>query len=314
MIEKETINVNHIDGNLLNLRKIFQNTNLQWIEEINIDGDNFNYDSQDIYRQALNEILIKSEIIEKINPQTEKEERQILVEDLLKAVNENLKLFKNHRDLFSDLPRKKIIIKEYKQREFPESTKSDIEIYDNFIMFKELTLRPIYFKSELYNTVGFLEVNYHEKIYYYSLSIKKQLETKFKSSDSYDSNYLNVYNTIFLNMGVVHQIHYKFNGIAFEEISESQLYKALNLQNTVTYLKKKDSRKLFYIVHHLGELLNDQLKEIWLKAILEEMQVTKKYYSSQYKFFDWTDANEKQKGFAKEFNTFMTDKIKPLLH
>ena len=41
--------------------------------------------------------MLHIELIEKLNPETEKEERIFLLEELEKSVIENIKLFENHQ-------------------------------------------------------------------------------------------------------------------------------------------------------------------------------------------------------------------------
>lgn len=305
--------MNHIDGNILLLTLSYSDLNRCWIDEINIDGDCFDYDSQDRYYHVVDKMHSTFELIEKINPETKKKKRQILLEDLSKSVNENIRLYENHKNLFQDLPRKKLLIKEFKERKYSESTKNDKSLYDIFIHLKEIQNRNVYFKSELYKNIGFLEHNYHEEIYNFARYIQNQIDKNFENFYRYDSNYLVVHDIIFFNMGIVYHIHDTFCGVAFEEITELELYKALNFLNTIPYLKIKNTKKLLFILHNLSELLDENYRRQWLKGILKEIQITKDVYDSKYKAVVWKSRSSDQKKFANQYDTLFKEKIAPLV-
>lgn len=312
MTKNKSSTANNIDGNIVLLTKVLLETNKRWIEEINSDGDIFDYDSQDIYRLLLDEIFLNSNIVEKINPEYEKESRQSLFEELVKRINENIKLFKNHSNLFYDLPRKKILTKEFKERRRPKSTSSDEDLHKNFTYLKEIQNRRIYFESNLYSEIGFLEHNYHEQIYNYCIQLKAQLERK-ADVNNYNSNYLMTSDTIFLNMGIVYHIHDKYNGILFEHISELELYKSLNLQNTIPYVKVKDTRKILYLIYKLRCIINKSDHEFWLKGILKEIGIKKSYYQSAYKAGTWDNASESLKYFVEELDSLFKKQIATII-
>ncbi|MFD2827613.1 hypothetical protein ACFSYG_14130 [Leeuwenhoekiella polynyae] len=309
----ENINANHIDGNILALVTIFRDINNHWIREINIEGDCFDYDSQDIYRHVLNEIFIKVELVEKINPQVQKEDRSILLEDLIKAVDNNIKLFTNHKDLFQDLPRQKLLIKEFRERKYSKSTKDDKSLYDVFTRLKETQNRKFYFNSELYESIGFLEHNFHEEIHYYALDLKRQIAGNFLEESKYDRNYLMIHDNLFFNMGVVYLIHKNYSGILFETISEIELYNVLNLQNTVQYLKIKNNEKGFYLISKLKSLIQNDLQEVWLGGILKEIGKSKKYYNSKYRTVVGSNATDDQQHFVEVLDTIFKENIKQLV-
>ena len=58
---------------------LFRDINQHWINEINSNGDSFDFDSQDIYKHIIQQIIPITELVEKINPEIQKEERQILL-------------------------------------------------------------------------------------------------------------------------------------------------------------------------------------------------------------------------------------------
>lgn len=313
MNDSKNINVNSIDGNILLVSSIYNDINKYWIKEINSDGDSFNYDSQDIYRHALDNIFLLSEFIEKINPETHKEERRIVINELKKSVKENIKLFENFRSLFADLSRKKLLIREFKNRKYSKSTKSDGSLYKIFVKQKELQNREIYFNSNLYKNIGYIEHNFHEELYDFAIYLKSQIKKDFEPSNTYNSNYLGVHNNTFFNMGIVYHIHNSFNNIAFYEVNELKLYKALNLQNTLSYIRIKDNQKLLYIIYRLSEILDENYRADWLKGILKEIRVTKEYYNKKYKAVTWKNSSADQQTFVEQFDILFKDKIAPIL-
>lgn len=313
MIKNEDFNINNIDGNINMISRRFKDINEYWIKEINTDGDSFNYDSQDIYRHIIDQMFLQSDLVEKINPETSKEERRDFLNELKEAINENIKLYENHKTLFADLYRKKLVIKELRRRKFPDSSKSDDALYETFQLAKSIQNREVYFITDLYEHIGFLEYNYHEEIYNYAIHYQRQIVNNFETYNKYDPNYLMIYNTSFFNMGVVYHIHNAFSGSVFHEITESELYKVINLQNTVSYLKIKDTQKLLYVIYRLSELLDENHRENWLRGILKEIQITKDYYYKKYKAVTWKNSSEDQKDFVAELDTVFKNNILPIV-
>ncbi|WP_057781543.1 hypothetical protein, partial [Formosa algae] len=163
--ENETVNVNNTDGSIVLLAKLYSDINKYWASEVNSNGSNFDFDSQDIYRHLLENVMFISEIIEKINPETEKEERIVLLEHLHKSIIPNITIYKKHIELFKKLPRKKLELNEFRKRKYPESTKNDKELESLLYKIKEIQNREKYFSSDLYNNIGFLAHNLHEELY-----------------------------------------------------------------------------------------------------------------------------------------------------
>jgi hypothetical protein len=311
---KEEVNVNNIDGNIVMLTYIYNDLNkLHWKKEINSNGHSFDYDSQDIYRHVLEQILLRFEIIEKIYPETDKEERKILLKDLKTSVEKNIKLYIEYSNFFEKLPREKLRLNEFNKRKLPENNYNEQEIEAKLDKIIELQNREKFFKSNFYNTIGFLINNYHEDIYHISIWIKNLIDANFKGYKPYDSNYLKIHKQCFFNMGIVHHIHKDYNGLIFEKITEIELYNTLNLKNTISNLKIKDKRMIFYLFYKMqNDLLNSELKEQWLDGILNEINTTKKYYNSQYKAVVWEERSEKQKEFADSLDTLFKTTLAPL--
>ncbi|PQJ69631.1 hypothetical protein [Polaribacter butkevichii] len=313
--ENETVNVNNIDGSIVMLTCIYNDlNNLHWKKEINSNGDSFDYDSQDIYRHVLEQILLRFEIVEKISPETDKEERKVLLKDLKIATEKNIKLYIKYSDFFEELPREKLRLDEFNKQKLPENNYTEQEVQARLDQIIELTDREKFFRTSFYNTVGFLINNYHEDMYHISVWIKNLIEANFKGYKPYDSNYLKIHKQSFFNMGVVHHIHKEYNGIIFEKITEIELYNTLNLKNTISYLKIKDKRMIFYLFYKMqNDLLNTEVSEQWLDGILNEINTTKKYYNSQYKAVVWEDRSEKQKEFADSLDTLFKTILVPLI-
>lgn len=312
--ENETVNVNNIDGSIVLLTCIYNDlNNLHWKKEINSNGDSFDYDSQDIYRNVLEQILLRFEIVEKISPETDKEERKVLLKDLKASTEKNIELYIKYNNFFEELPREKLRLDEFNKQKLPENNYTEQEVKDRLDQIIDLTVREKYFKTSFYNTIGFLINNYHEDIYHISVWINNLIDANFKGYKPYDTNYLKIHRQSFFNMGVVHHIHKEFNGIIFEKITEIELYKTLNLKSIISPLKIKDKRMMFYLFYKMqNELLNTEVSEQWLDGILNEINTTKKYYNSQYKAVVWEDRSEKQKEFADSLDTLFKTTLVPL--
>ncbi|NIJ46531.1 hypothetical protein FHR24_003020 [Wenyingzhuangia heitensis] len=297
---KEKINVNNIDGNIVLLKKVYDDVNNYWTKEINTKGDSFDFDSQDIYCHLFKNILLKVELIEKIDPELEKEERNVLLESLKESVSTNINLYDKYISSFEKLPRQKLMIDEFRRRNYSTSDKTDHELELIFNSMAEPKLREEYFNSSLYKEIGFLKHNYHEEIYHYSLYIIEQIENNFKSYYKYNSNYLMIHHNIFFNMGIIHLIEKEYSGFLFEEITELELYKILNLQNSIKHLKIKDMQKFLYIIDRLNNLLDNKASALWLPSILKEIRITKKYYLSKYRSVAWKGSSDENKDFANK--------------
>lgn len=312
--ENETVNVNNIDGSIVMLTCIYNDlNNLYWKKEINSNGNSFDYDSQDTYRHIIEQILLRFEVVEKISPETDKEERKTLLKDLKISIERNINLYVKYNDFFEKLPRKKLRLDEFNKKKLPENNYTEEEVEARLNQIIELKDREEYYRTSFYNTIGFLIKNYHEDIYHISIWIKNLIDANFKGYKPYDSNYLKTHKQNFFNMGIVHHIHKKYNGIIFEKITEIELYKTLNLKSTIPYLKIKDKRMIFYLFYKMKkDLLNTEVNEQWLDGILKEINTTKKYYDSQYKAVVWQDSSDKHKEFADSLDTLFKTTLVPL--
>jgi len=312
-MDKENINVNNIDGNLVLLEKIYKDINNNWTQEVNSDGDCFDFDSQDIYRHCLEQILIPSEILEKLNQETEKYERKFLLENLQKSVKHNIFIFEKYKSIIEKLPRNLLQLNEFRKRYYPNSTKNDELLTENLIYKKEIQNREKYFKSDLYKNIGFLEHNFHEEIYSFSCYLDDLIGKNFRDFKKYDPNYFEVYNMIFFNMGIVHHIHANFCNEVFDEISEEKFYKVLNLQNTLPYLKIKNIEKFLYLIFRLNKILKKEFQEQWLNGILKEIKITKKYYYKKNKAIVWGKSpKDDYKRFFEVVDHLFNNLITPL--
>ncbi|MEH6658301.1 hypothetical protein [Leeuwenhoekiella marinoflava] len=304
--------LNNIDKNINGVTKLLRVNELYWVDEINSDGATFNYDSQDSYHCLIDK-LPDLKLVETIKSDVNNEVRKLLVEDLEKEVDKVIKLFRHFKSLFEELPRKKVLIDYLRLRKYTKVNKSDKKIFDDFTFQKEIRTRSTYFNSELYKDFGFLENNYHEELYNYCLYIKNIIDKDFDDNNYYDRNYLNIHDQPFFNMGVVHIIHKNYSGIVFQDLSELEFYKALNLMNTIPYIKSKNNEKLFYIIHKLREELEDTKKELWLKGILKETGKSKKYYNSKYRTVVGSNATNDQQHFVEVLDTIFKENIKQLV-
>jgi len=313
MMDKEKINVNETDGNFINLTNAFKLLKVTWANEINSDGANFDFDSQDIYCQLFQGVLLPSWLNEKVFPEIDKEERQIMIDELRPQLVMIIKLYETNRTLFDSLDRKKLRIDQYREKENKDSNKSDQQLDESFIAKAELKDRSEYFNSSLYKEIGFLDYNFHEKIYDFCIYSIDMIDNRFSSYDKSNENFMNVHHDSFFNMGVMHHIHSNFNSVLFDDIPELKLFKVLNLQNIYPILRIKDKQKFMYLIYKLGLLLPNETGDKWVAGIIKEINISKKHYTSKYKVVTWSSATAEQKNFAGELDTLFKDSIAPLV-
>ncbi len=313
MIDKEKINVNETDGNFGLLAAAFKYLIATWIREINCDGGNFDFDSQDSYCTFYQGVLLPSRLNEKIFPEIDKEERQVMMDVLRPNLVKTIELYETYKDLFDSLNRQSLRLSKFREKEFKDSNKSDDELNDIFIANAELKDRATYYDSSLYKEVGFLDNNFHEKIYNYCIYVLSMMDNRFSSYDKSDENFMNIYHDSFFNMGVIYHVHSNFNSLLFEDIPELKLFKVLNLQNIYPILRINDKQKFMYLIYKLSLLLPNETGDKWVAGIIKEINISKKHYASKYKAVTWSNATREQKNFAGELDILFKESIAPLV-
>lgn len=95
----------------------------------------------------------------------------------------------------------------------------------------------------------------------------------------------NITQSSYFGMGLISEIHKVCNNAQFENISEVDLYSALNLQpaNTRLGIKPRETTRVCYLIHKLYQSLKTDDRKEWRTAILEQLEIKESLYKSKYK-------------------------------
>lgn len=283
--------MNTINAYLKLLENAFTITNKMWIEEINSNGSKFDFDCQDIYKAKCDNI-VEYNFIEKYTDNSEENHRKEYTEDLIKILKDTILIYEENEFFFNELDRNKLILDEYRSKY--ELNLSDFELNIKLIKFIEPQQRESYLRSDFYKSIGFLNFNYHQFIYHYSLKLLADLKSNFKSFKVFEKDYLKVQTINYFSMELIGHIHKNYINIIFENVSEIEFYKFLNIQNTVVSLKIKDDQlnNFYYLIHKFYQIIEDYN---WLVFILGELSIPVKKYKSKYREIVSKNASEEAK-------------------
>jgi len=89
----------------------------------------------------------------------------------------------------------------------------------------------------------------------------------------------------YFDMKLVSAIHNQCNNIQFNNITETDLYSALNLQpaNTPLTVKPGERTRMCYLIHKLYEHLKTDNRTEWRAALLKNLEIREDFYKSKYK-------------------------------
>jgi hypothetical protein len=90
---------------------------------------------------------------------------------------------------------------------------------------------------------------------------------------------------VYFDMQIVSAIHNQCNKIQFENITETDLYALLNLQetNAVLSVKSGERTRMCYLIYKLYKHLEIDNRAEWRTAILDSTGIKEDYYKSKYK-------------------------------
>lgn len=301
--------MNSIDAHFYLIEYTYDITNDLWKKEINSNGRTFDFDSQDIYKSQIKS-MIGHVYKEKIAIDSPSNFRKETIIQLIALLKENIDLYQNHKDFFNNLDRKKIELEIY--RKTLNSNLSDFDLYIELISNKEVMDRDEYFKSTLFDDVGFLLINYHYYIYQYAKKLLSDIEDNFKDYIPFDSNYLRINKVNFFSMKLISLIWEFCNDELIEEIDDIDFFKELNFFHSVSKVKiKKDQTVNFcYLINKLSQTIeNPTRKKYWEEGILENVSLKESTYKSKRTFIVNDSASDESRVIANEIDTI----IKPYL-
>lgn len=290
--------MNTVDSYLEWTRLMTDTIIVMWEEELNTSGNSFDFDSQDIYRQHMDNVLMY-DFKDKVESAKDTEERM----EILSIVRENLetiiKVYERNSDFFTNLDRDGLRLKKY--REKTKSSLSDNDLTFQLYRETELPERKAYFESDFYNEIGFLNYDYHQEIYNHSKRLLKDVKSKFEDFEMYDSDYLFINDKPVFSMGLICKLHNILNNQFIEDISEYDFYREINILHTVNKIKIKEDflYTFFYVIHCLhNSIENKSLKKKWLDQILKEFKFKRKTFDSKYRHIIGNDSNDTLKEYA----------------
>jgi hypothetical protein len=293
---------NYIEESLASLAVVSNLTNQRWIEEINSDGQEFNYDSQDIYRVHL-ELVYSLNFNEKIKSNSTSFFKDLADKNMPDILKRNIELYESFSNIFDCYDRTKLQIEFY--RKLSKSNKNDEDLSIEIMQFTELMNREEYLKSDFYKDFGFLTTNFHYYIYQFNKRLLKDFESNFENYSKYNSDFIFVNKTEIFPMEIILKLHQVTNNELYENIKITNFYDELNFFHSVKKIKikPKQNNKVYYVIYKLSCLINDkELKNNWLDAILYNFQLKKSNYSSKY-------INVKQVDSLTDFMTNIDDII-----
>lgn len=289
--------MNTVDSYLEWTRLMTDTTIVMWEKELNTSGNSFNFDSQDSYKQCI-ENLLMYDFKDKVESAKGTEERT----EILSIVRENLetiiKMYEKNSDFFTNLDRDGLRLKKY--REKTKSSLSDNDLTLQLYRKTELPERKAYFESDFYNETGFLNYDYHQEIYNHCKRLLKDVKSQFEDYEMYDDNYLFINDKPIFSMGIIGKLHSIVNNQFIEDISEYDFYREINILHTVNKIKIKEDflYTFFYVIHCLhNNIENKSLKKKWFAQILKEFKIKKATYDSKYKHITGSSANDTLKEY-----------------
>lgn len=274
--------MNNIDANYALLYKTYELCNYHIRQEINSNGDCFDFKSQDCFKDS-RKALTTLELSEKIFSEDGKPERKELRKIIIKEVQTYIELYEQYRHLFNSYDRHSLMLMQYRKFYNLSPDVSSEDILKTYSIDLGLVNPNKYFDSNFYNNIDFVSVDYHYFFYRYAcflkLLITKNLEFK------YEDEYLIKKTNIFIHDSLLHFIYHKLSDILFEPVSEYKFVSFFNLKNDFITLKIKNSQnnKVYGLIGKLYSLVDDEYKEIWINNVLKNLHLQKSTYDRKNK-------------------------------
>lgn len=301
--------MNTIDAHFYLIQFTYSETNNFWKNEINSQGKSFYYDSQDMYKSQYKSMIghkFKEEIV--INSSSDFRKETII--ELTGSLKENINLYEKYKVFFNGLDREKLKLETYRKK--TKSNLTDFDLSIELISIIEPMDRDEYYKSTLFEDIGFLSTNYHYYIYSYSKKLLNDIEEEFKNYIPFDSNCFRINKDNFFSMKLIATIWELYNEKLLETLDEIDLYKELNFFHSVSKIKiKKDQTINFcYLINKLSQTIeNPKRRKYWEDGMIENLGLKLSTYKSKRTFSVNNNATDESKAIADEIDQI----IKPFL-
>jgi len=257
-----------------------------WIKELNTEGTDFNYDSQDVFRTGYEKCITEWKIIEEYPPEVLSDERIEILNDLREVAIEIIELYEKHKNFFRQYKREELMLDTYKTRHPHYNALSNLELKIILGIELEIPSRDQYYKSTFYDQYGFLLNDYHFEIYVFSKYLFNEIKDNFKETEKYKTFIENSDLAPYFPMGLVYSVYKLSDGILFESLSELEFYKSINLLELYSPLKIEKSaiKRAYYVLHKFSNCIkNKELKNYWINVILHRLGKDESNYSSRYR-------------------------------
>ena len=257
-----------------------------WIKELNTEGTDFNYDSQDVFRTGYEKCITEWKIIEEYPPEVLSDERIEILNDLREVAIEIIELYEKHKNFFRQYKREELMLNTYKTRHPHYNALSNSELKIILGIELDIPSKDQYYKSTFYDQYGFLLNDYHFEIYVFSKYLFNEIKDNFKETEKYKTFIENSDLAPYFPMGLVYSVYKLSDGILFESLSELEFYKSINLLELYSPLKIEKSaiKRAYYVLHKFSNCIkNKELKNYWINVILHRLGKDESNYSSRYR-------------------------------
>lgn len=208
--------------------------------DVNRKGKNVDFDQQLVYFENYDKLLLDFNFDQEFKDAYEEFKLNELCDDLESIVKETIEICSKYYSIFKSIDRKKILIDECRNSGQFLQYENDQEIYSRIEIMKDN--RRQYYESEFFRTIGFSEIDFHEKIYLFSRNILINIKNRFNKNRPLEKDYIKSNNIIYFDMITVGRIYNEFNNLLFDGVTEIEFYQFLNIQHITVKLKILDKQ------------------------------------------------------------------------
>lgn len=276
-----------------------------WVKELNTEGTNFDFDSQDIFRAAYERCIAEWKIIEEYPPAVFGAERIEILTGLKETATEIVKLYEKHKKFFRQYNREQLMLDTYRSRHPEYYSETNVMLKNYLGMDMEIPGRDAYYKSTFYSQFGFILNDYHFEIYVFCKYLLNEINNNFKSDERYKSFIDNSALAPYFSMGIVFEVYKLGNGVIFENMTELEFYKSINLMQLNSNLKieKSSIKRAYYVLHKFSSCIKDkEVRNNWISVILHKLDKDESNYYSRYRDVESKNATDADKFFSDNVN------------
>lgn len=298
------INLKEVENEFVRACSILEAILKLWDIEINSRGNKFNYEHQEVYRQAL--YMLNYNNYKGLLENGNEEVKELFFHDLAITLCLVIIKYETEKELFNQLDRKILQLNEC--RLWLNNNLSNEELSVELFMRSKVLERKEYYESSFYNAIGFLGFDYHREIYVYAKYLLADLQKEFKDYKKYCQTDFFLNDESIFDLVLIGQIHKVSNGLVFEDICPFKFYKELNFLTATNNLQQRKGQKnlLYYIIYLLySSIEDDDLKGKWMYFILKKFDLSYKIYTKKYKEIKGDSVRPEANDFYKEINTLL---------